>query len=184
MKLIQVIPHFDQEATGPTQSVVRLSETLVLQGHEVEIHTMAAGRALRGVKVVSHQELRALGRFGFSLEMARALKTAAGTADILHNHSLWAFPNMAAGLVTRPQSCALITSPRGTLAPAALARSRVRKAVFKKIQWPAVTQCSVLHATSSMEYEDIRSLGLRTPVAVIPNGIDVPDQRHLSSSAL
>jgi glycosyltransferase involved in cell wall biosynthesis len=34
---------------------------------------------------------------------------------------------------------------------------------------------AVLHATSEQEATNIRALGLRAPIAVIPNGVDVPD---------
>lgn len=51
--------------------------------------------------------------------------------------------------------------------------------VFKRLFWPlvqnpAVQHSSLFHATSDKEYEDIRRLGFKQPVAVIPNGIDMP----------
>jgi glycosyltransferase involved in cell wall biosynthesis len=36
-------------------------------------------------------------------------------------------------------------------------------------------RADLLHATSDAEYEEIRALGFTSPVAIIPNGIDVPD---------
>jgi glycosyltransferase involved in cell wall biosynthesis len=164
----------DEEAAGPTQSVLRLCEALALSGQQVSIHTMAAGRQPIGIDLVLHHHWRVLGRFGFSLELVRSLHRATGEADILHNHSLWSFPNMAAGLATRPGRALLVTSPRGTLAQAARARSRFKKMLFSPLQRLAIARASCLHATSAMEYRDIRQLGLRQPVAVIPNGIDIP----------
>lgn len=174
MKLVHVIPHMDEEAAGPTQSVLRLCEALALSGQRVSIHTMAAGRQPIGIDLVVHAPWRLLGRFGFSLELVRSLYRATNSADILHNHSLWSFSNMAAGLVTRSGRALLVTSPRGTLAAAARARSRFKKMIFSPLQRLAITRASCLHATSAMEYRDIRQLGLRQPVAVIPNGIDIP----------
>lgn len=164
----------DEEAAGPTQSVLRLCEALAFSGQQVAIHTMASGRQPIGIDLVQHKHWRVLGRFGFSLELVRSLYRATGGADILHNHSLWSFPNMAAGLVTRPGRALLVTSPRGTLAQAARSRSSFKKMLFSPLQRLAIARASCLHATSAMEYRDIRQLGLRQPVAVIPNGIDIP----------
>ena len=175
MNLVHVIPHMDEEAAGPTQSVVRLCEALALQGESVHLHTMAAKGAPVGVGVSVYREWKALGRFGFSLELVRSLASVSDTCDVLHNHSLWSFPNMAAGIAAGGRNARLVTSPRGTLAPAARARSKLKKRLFKPLQWPAITRAQLLHATSEMEYADIRQFGLRHPVAVIPNGIDIPE---------
>ena len=175
MNLAHVIPHMDEEAAGPTQSVVRLCEALALQGESVHLHTMAAKGAPVGVGVSVYREWKALGRFGFSLELVRSLASVSDTCDVLHNHSLWSFPNMAAGIAAGGRNARLVTSPRGTLAPAARARSKLKKRLFKPLQWPAITRAHLLHATSEMEYADIRQFGLRHPVAVIPNGIDIPE---------
>ena len=174
MKLVHVIPHMNEEAAGPTQSVLRLCEALAASGQAVAMHTMAAGRKPIGLDLIVHKQWPLLGQFGFSLELVRSLYHATADANILHNHSLWSFPNMAAGLVTRPNRALLVTSPRGTLASAARARSSIKKMIFSPLQRPAITRAVCLHATSLMEYQDIRKLGLRQPVAVIPNGIDIP----------
>ena len=184
MKLVHVIPHMDEEAAGPTQSVVRLCEALAAQGEVVDMHTMAAKGAPKGVNLTVHDEWKPLGRFGFSLELVRSLAAASGSCDILHNHSLWSFPNMAAGIAVGGKRARLVTSPRGTLAPAARARSRMKKRIFKPLQWPALSRAQLLHATSEMEYADIREYGLRHPVVVIPNGIDIPDLSGDSSAGL
>jgi glycosyltransferase involved in cell wall biosynthesis len=42
------------------------------------------------------------------------------------------------------------------------------------IQRPVLEQATCFHATGDAEYEDIRRMGFRQPVAVIPNGIDLP----------
>jgi glycosyltransferase involved in cell wall biosynthesis len=62
------------------------------------------------------------------------------------------------------------------LGGAALRFSRMRKALFWQVlQGPAVRRAACFHATSRQEYEDIRAYGLTQPVAIIPNGIDLPE---------
>jgi glycosyltransferase involved in cell wall biosynthesis len=42
------------------------------------------------------------------------------------------------------------------------------------VQKPALAATSCFHASAESEYEAIRRMGFRQPVAIIPNGIDIP----------
>ena len=69
-----------------------------------------------------------------------------------------------------------MVSPRGMLSPVALSFSRYKKKVFwKLLQELVIRGAACLHATSEQEYEEIRAFGLSNPVAIIPNGVDIPD---------
>jgi glycosyltransferase involved in cell wall biosynthesis len=62
------------------------------------------------------------------------------------------------------------------LAPAALAFSKVKKRAFwALLQGPIVHRASCIHGTSEQEYAEVREFGLTNPVAIVPNGIDLPD---------
>ena len=50
------------------------------------------------------------------------------------------------------------------------------------MQRSAIHAAACLHATSTQEYEDIRKFGLKGPVAVVPNGIDIPQALPKRSS--
>jgi glycosyltransferase involved in cell wall biosynthesis len=92
----------------------------------------------------------------------------------MHNHSLWMMPNLYPAWAARGASCRLVTSPRGTLSPWALRRSAWQKRLMWLLgQGRAVRDSHCFHATAPSEYRDIRAAGLRGPVAVIPNGIDL-----------
>jgi glycosyltransferase involved in cell wall biosynthesis len=54
----------------------------------------------------------------------------------------------------------------------------MKKVFWPLLQKPAFKNATCFHATAVSEYEDIRRLGFRQPVAIIPNGIDIP---HLST---
>jgi glycosyltransferase involved in cell wall biosynthesis len=108
--------------------------------------------------------------------LSGALRDAAAAADVIHNHGLWLMPNVSAGKAAAGGPTPLVISPRGMLAPAALAFSRVKKRAFwQLLQGRAIRRAACLHATSEQEYEEIRSFGLTNPVAIIPNGIDLPE---------
>jgi len=59
-------------------------------------------------------------------------------------------------------------------------RSRwLKKAVWALGQGSVLRNSACLHATAEMEYRDIRRKGLFAPVAIIPNGIDIPSEQKL-----
>ena len=85
-------------------------------------------------------------------------------------------PNVHAGAVAAGKGTPLVISPRGMLASAALAFSRFKKRAFwTLLQASVVRNAACIHATSEQEYVEIRDFGLVNPVAIIPNGIDLPD---------
>ncbi len=180
MNLLHVVPHIDREASGPGYSVPMLCDALGQRGHKVVLATLARGAGGRSGAFEHRAFPPSLGpaRLGASRAMRRGLAQAARRADIVHSHGLWMMPNIypawAAAAAGRP----LVLSPRGTLSPVARARSRGRKAlVWWMGQRRALLQAACLHATSEQEYADIRACGLAIPVAVIPNGVDLPPPR-------
>jgi glycosyltransferase involved in cell wall biosynthesis len=52
--------------------------------------------------------------------------------------------------------------------------SRVKPLFWKVVQRPSLAAVNCFHATAQSEYEDIRRMGFRQPVCLIPNGIDIP----------
>lgn len=174
MRIVHVVPRIDQEAAGPSYSVPRLCQALAGRGHDIELSCIAARGEIPGVRLDLHPEWPILRRFEISTSLVRALRRKAAEVDIVHNHSLWSMVNVASGWVVPGRHAKLVTSPRGTLAPWALARTRHLKRLLKPLQWRALERADLLHATSEMELAEIRSLQLEAPVVVVPNGIDIP----------
>ena len=112
--------------------------------------------------------------------LARALHELAPKADVIHNHGLWLMPNVDAGRAALLARKPFIVAPRGMLAPAALAFSRLKKRiVWALLQGDVVRRASCIHATSEQEHDEIRDFGLKNPIAIIPNGIDLPERGHV-----
>lgn len=174
MKLVHVVPHIDQEAAGPSYSVPRLCQSLAACGNEVELTCLAARGDIPGVALDLHPQWPLLGRFAVSSSLARALGRKAQAVDVVHNHSLWSMVNVAAGWVVPGRRAKLVTSPRGTLSAWALSRSRGVKRVLWPLQRRVLARADLLHATSEVELQEIRAQGFTAPVAVVPNGIDLP----------
>lgn len=166
----------DREAAGPTYTVQRLCEHLARRNARVELHVLEpvplSARNSR-YEVLGYPGRTAL---GLSPAMAKGLAESAGRADILHNHGLWLLPNLYAARAAVRLGRRLVVSPHGMLAPWALRWSRWKKrAMWLLAQKRALEAAHCLHATADSEYRDIRRAGLGVPVAVIPNGVDIPD---------
>ena len=175
---VHVVPHIDDEASGPSYSVPRLCQSLAGQGHRVGLMCLRAPECVPGVELEVYRQWRVPARFAMSPPLARALRERADQVDIVHNHSLWSMANVAAGWVVPGHRAKLVTSPRGTLSAWALAHSRTVKRTLWPLQQRALTRADLLHATSDEEHDEIRALGLTAPVVVVPNGIDTPPLRE------
>lgn len=174
MKLVHVVPHIDREAAGPSYSVPRLCQSLAECGNQVELSCLAARGDIPGVSLDLHPQWPVLGRLAISSSLVSALWKKATIADVVHNHSLWSMVNIGAGWVVPGRRAKLVTSPRGTLSSWALSRSSGVKRLLWPLQRRVLNRADLLHATSEVEYHEIRSLGFTAPVAIIPNGIDIP----------
>jgi len=178
VNIIHVVPAITEEASGPSYSVVRLCESLIEAGDEVTLAAMDWAPIARPPACLRTFPMgvgpRRLGR---SPAMARWLEEQArsGQVDVLHNHGMWQMNAVYPGRTAARYGTPYVVSPRGTWSAWAMANGSVMKKPFwSLLQRPAVEPATCFHATAESEYEDIRRLGFRQPVAVIPNGIDIP----------
>jgi len=184
MKVEQIVPAIAEEASGPSYSVPGLCRGLTENGVDVRLHVLSPVPQLTGdFKVAAYpRHPFPHPRFGRSPEMLDGLFAEGTTADILHNNSLWMFPNVYAdwaikkmrrnGWVKFPK---VVNAPRGTLARWSLEHSKWRKKLFGwYAQNAAIAHTDMFHATSEKEYEEIRAAGYKQPVAIVPIGMDLP----------
>jgi glycosyltransferase involved in cell wall biosynthesis len=178
---VQVVANVAVEASGRSHSVPALCAGLARLGHDVRLHTVEpAPAAWPYAGVVHTPHRRSLPRIPLraSAGLHAALRREAQSAAVLHSHGLWLLPNVYPARVVRGTRCRLVTSPRGTLAPVALGISRwSKKLMWAVVQRAAVEASDCLHATSLTEREEILAAGLRRPIAVIPNGVSIPEAK-------
>jgi glycosyltransferase involved in cell wall biosynthesis len=186
LRAAHIVAGLDPAYGGPSYSVPRLCEALAAAGAETMVLSVAADDGgQRNVYEKGYRDCRfawdyaripILRQLRSSHGLSEALHHTARTADVIHNHGLWLMPNVSAARAAASRPTPFVVSPRGMLAPAALAFSRVQKQVFwALLQGSATRGAACIHATCEQEYEEIRGFGLANPVAIIPNGIDVPE---------
>tara|TARA_R110002049_G_scaffold15822_3_gene64159 strand:- start:9810 stop:10850 length:1041 start_codon:yes stop_codon:yes gene_type:complete len=99
----------------------------------------------------------------------------ASDLSVLHGHGIWRPVNLAPLLRRRGSQTKILWSPRGMFSRWSMNHNKYRKLPFwMGVQKPAMKNVDCFHATSEAEYLDIRRLGFMQPVALVPNGVDVP----------
>ncbi len=180
---IQVISGLRKEDGGPSYSVPHLNEALVRAGIAGRIFTNlelgeAANRDADSIVSFRRQYgwVPFLRKLQFSSALRRQLFDRRDRIDIIHSHVLCRMPNIYADQAARWRGIAHIISPRGMLSRVALEFSPTSKQLFWALgQRAAISRASCVHATSLSEYQEIREAGIRSPVTVIPNGVDPPE---------
>lgn len=108
----------------------------------------------------------------------KELRSMFSSSGGVHIHGLWQQSTALAASAARKQVKPYIISAHGMLEPWALANKRWKKKLYLAlVEKNNLQSASCLHALTRAEVEDYRRLGLRAPIAIIPNGVLLPTQR-------
>lgn len=186
MKILHVISGVFKDSGGTSEVVPRLCEALVAAGHEVRILTLywgsvsgAAERAMRaGVEIIQckRDPVRFFKGLGRSKEFSRRIVEAVAWADAIHLHGLWQWPCWRAASEAVRQKKPYVMQTHGFLEPERLKKSRLRKIIIGRlVERPRLAQARRVIATAESEKASIISYGVKTPVAVVPIGMDTTE---------
>lgn len=97
--------------------------------------------------------------------------------DIIHTQGIWMYNSyVAQKYKSIHNNCVLIITPRGMLDPWAIKNSAWKKKIAGWLfEYKNLRTADCIHALCQSEYESIRKFGLKNPVAIIPNGINIPN---------
>ncbi|MEL6977860.1 MAG: glycosyltransferase [Pseudomonadota bacterium] len=185
LRIIHVLGGMEAALGGPSYTAPRLAEAQAALGADVELLTIAPGTSrpetsTRGaLRVTAFPQTAAatpaLSKLRVSLGLCAALRRKAAQADLIHAHGLWQWHTLAAAQTARRSGVPLMLSPRGMLAREALAISpRLKAAFHHAAQKGALRDLACIHATCAAEGAEARAFGLTAPIAVAPNGVDLP----------
>lgn len=180
MRIAHVSSYLSNQADGVRAAIEQLSAAQQARGNDITVHALADrhDRAEGGWQGAPLRLTPCAGprSFGFSPKMAARLRVE--RPRIVHAHGLWMYPPCAAMRVCREIGAPFVLSTHGMLNPYALSLSRLKKRAASLLYQDRVfAAASLIHATSPHELEEVRAYGLTQPVAVIPNGVNWPDNR-------
>jgi poly(glycerol-phosphate) alpha-glucosyltransferase len=187
MNLAVVTASLSREAGGMFEAVQAPANLLQQRGHNVSVYgiddaKLPAARASWHVKRLRSFPSRGPARFAYAPEMAKLLISK--RYDVLHLHGLWNYPSYAASRWNREGSGKMVISPHGMLDPWALRNSGLKKRLAGWMYENAnLRSAGAMRALCIAEAEAIAALGLKVPIAIIPNGVTLPDAADLQAPA-
>lgn len=183
MNIIHAVPTLGQSGGGPPRSVSQLCNALVARSSRIGIVT-AVDENDPIVALDSGIDLTVLECRGTSfLDRLRAADFGGALSvlnqdigiSLIHQHGIWLRSSHAVTSFSSGSKLPLVVAPRGMLEPWAINNSKWKKklawALYQKRDLSRVT---AFHATAHSEAESIRRLGFKQPIAVIPNGVELP----------
>ncbi len=176
MKIV-VLTTASRKAGGLFYSVRWLSKELAGQGCGPTIYSPADEFSQEDLGVWNPLPVRFYSAFGpmeTSLELRRMLRESG--AELIHLHGIWMDSQWAAMQHQQKSGAPVVVSPRGMLDPWAVGNSAWKKRLVEKLfARRALEQATCIHALCRSEVESIRAYGLKNPVAVIPNAVELPE---------
>jgi glycosyltransferase involved in cell wall biosynthesis len=181
VRALHVVAGLDKADGGPSYSIPALCRSLARIGADVRLFSVKGRDPWSGVAeyaerrfAQNYARVPIVRKLRWSAGLGVELKRTGPAAEIIHDHGVWLMPNIQAGRAAARSGRPLVVSPRGMFGAAALEFSRDLKRIFWALaQGPAIRGAACFHATSEQEYHEIRAFGIASPVAIIPNGIDV-----------
>ena len=108
--------------------------------------------------------------FIYNLNLTQIIKNY----DVIHIYGSWTPFLVRAFFISKILKKKTIISPIGTLEPWALKQKRFKKKIAWHLYQKAILQnTNIIHATSHIESQNLKNLGITTKIKVIPHGINV-----------
>lgn len=186
IKVVFTIAGLNPETGGPARSVPALCSALAALEVGIELISLdygtSVGKALVPIAPGLHTTLvDCSSPLERRLQWTPAFRTTLRRrcvetgCQILHDTGVWLPSNRTAAALSGQFRLPRIVSPRGMLTTWALQhRGWKKRLAWSLYQQRDLHRAQVLHATSNDEADGFRALGLRQPIAIIPNGVSLP----------
>jgi glycosyltransferase involved in cell wall biosynthesis len=171
---------------GPTMSVSKLSEQLLIAGVEIEVFTTTANGThelnvqpgklivLDGVPVTYFRRLTK-DHSHFSPRLLQFLFNNAKNFDVIHIHAWWNLVSVLAALISNVRGVKTLVSPRGTLSAYSFGnRNGLAKQLIHFFMGRRLLNKVFCHATTAAESEALKQILNPKKIFTIPNFVQLP----------
>lgn len=176
MTVTHIIGSIDKSHGGPSRSVTDLLSSL---GNEFKqssfcLHTAFSEEPIINSFPTSNNTLEfhktnLLGKFtSFNTCVLRE------RPSVLHGQGIWNLPIHQMAALGRKNNIPYLITPRGSLEPWRLRQKKWKKKLALSVyQLNDLNQAACIHVTAPSEADSVRRLGIKNPLAIIPNGINL-----------
>lgn len=181
MRIAMLVGSATRRAGGLYESVRHLAKAMASQGDQMLVVAPADRYQAEDLPAWSPVEVRTVSvrgpwQFGYSPGFRPQLEDF--KPDIIGVHGIWMYHGMAARAFAGKVKCPVVVHPHGMLDPWALRNSRWKKrlaaAIFENRN---LRSAACIRALCSAEADAVRGCGLVNPLAVVPNGVVLPDSK-------
>jgi glycosyltransferase involved in cell wall biosynthesis len=178
-----------RNAGGLQQSVRRLHQSLnELPGVKVSVAALLDEYSWQDMNdwkplPVSLSPVLGPPRFGFSPSFVQ--KVFDMNADIVQTHGIWQYPSVAVNRWHKKTRKPYLISPHGMLDSWAVRNSAWKKRIALTLyERKHLERASCIRALCESEAQAIRQFGLRNPICIIPNAIDLPPAENQAAGGM
>ena len=196
MKILFIIPALGSVYGGPSKSVIELAQAVGNLGVDVDlITTNANGNQQLDVPLFTWIEEKsyrlqyfpywAVSDYKISFSLTKWLFQNVRNYDLVHTNAIFSYTILPAYWACRRSKIPYIVTPRGMLEPWALSYKAWKKRFYYQLlEKPALDRAKVIQMLASTEAERTKTLNLKSPLAIVPNGIHRQDFESLPNPEL
>ena len=189
---------------GPIWSISALAEGMVARGHRVTVFA-TNGNAEEDLDVPTDREIMVDGvgvwyfrrtepfkhyfpwfryfsqsiGYLYTPDLRQTMLSMLPSIDVVHTQMPFVYPTQAAARLALAGRRPLFYSQRGVFDPSRLRFRGWKKSLYiRLVERPIMRRATGLVALTPEEVASYRALGVRTPVHLVPNGIDVEQFRR------
>ena len=149
---------------GMVPSILGMTGSLARRGDPITIVTPTPSR-LDGVMLPTGVDL-----LGPETDLERSIRSA----EVVHFHGLWQGHTRRGARAARLANVPYLVAAHGMAEPWAMRHKALKKRVYTAlVEGKNLRRASCLHALARPEVGHLRAIAPRTPVALIPNGVDL-----------
>jgi glycosyltransferase involved in cell wall biosynthesis len=171
MKICHTISSIDKNSGGTSTYLKLLTDSLLINYNiyqEIVVNNSESPLQLNNKITVNFIEN---GKGGF-FKKNNVIENI--DCDVLHANGLWQSISHNTIKFALKNNIPYIVSPHGMLEPWSLKQGKFKKLIALKLfQYRDIKNAACIHATAPMEVQNIRSLGFKNPIAMIPNGVNI-----------
>ncbi len=159
---------------GLGKAALELHRAFIGRDHHSTLVTTCGATVEDGLPHVHQFERRGPAKAYFSPDLLRTADSLVSTADVVHGHGFYVAPNWILGRGAVRHAKPLVYHAHGFFDPWILSRSSFRKKLAHLLFEDAnFRHARLWRALTPKEADQIRAQGVRAPIVVAPNGLDL-----------
>ncbi|NDW09011.1 glycosyltransferase [Dysgonomonas sp. 520] len=182
MRILNTISSLGVNSGGPTQSLYFTVKELHNIGLNVDILSYYPSE---GDSIISDEKFiislkTSKGILAYSPEYKKSLINS--DYDIYHTHGIWEYPNYITSKIAKRKGKPYVVTLHGMLYPQAMRiKSHEKRILLKLFFQKIINNAAAVHATCLDEMNYARELGITSPIAVIPNPVEISENTTISN---